>query len=102
MSTRLTEAMRVKNVMSMLTATPGWKELCGVLDAQIHNRRQQYELVPLESLDDVPKAEFAKGEMAALQFARNLPEVLIGTAQEVIDENKEVEQEDAESESAID
>lgn len=98
MSARLADALRTKAVLSALVASGGWKVLCEVIDEQIHNRRQEHELKPLESLDAVPKAEYAKGELGALQLVKRLPHAMIDSSQSVIDAEKTEEEENGEIE----
>lgn len=98
---RLSESLRAKNLMALLLASEGWKALCKILEAQIHTRRQEYELAPLESLDALPKQEYMKGEVASLSMVLNLPQAIIDGEQPVIDAAKEEErEEDGEEEEA--
>lgn len=99
---RLTEAMRAKNLMTLLLAHEGWIVLSKIINAQIHTRRQEYELAPLESLDALPKQEYMKGEVASLSMVLNLPQAIIDGEQPVIDAAREEEQEKNGEEASLD
>ncbi len=86
---RLREAVQQRNSFHDLLRSQGWDALAKVLEAQIETRRNKFELVPLESLDQVYAQEFLKGELAAFRLILRLPKDALDDAQAVIDETKE-------------
>ena len=88
---RLREAIQQRNGFRELLRSEGWDALTKVLEAQIEQRRNTFELVSLESLDQVYAQEFLKGELAALRLILQLPQDALDDAQAVIDSTKETE-----------
>lgn len=86
---RLRDAIEQRNSFADLLRSPGWDALSKVISAQIEQRRNRFELVPLESLDEVYAQEFLKGELATLRLILSLPQDALDDAQAVIDETKE-------------
>ena len=63
--------------------------MLSVLNEQIAHRTQAIILSPLKSIDAVGEQEYAKGEVAALKLAVQMPEAML---EAVIDELKQLEE----------
>jgi hypothetical protein len=57
-----------------------------LLDQQIANRRNQFELVPLEKMDQILGEQFLKGELAGFRVARIIVEARIEELESEIEE----------------
>lgn len=85
-SLRLREAQEERSNLLSLTHTPGWRWYTGLLDQQIANRRNQFELVPLEKMDQILGEQFLKGELAGFRVARIIVEARIEELESEIEE----------------
>lgn len=84
------ELREQKEVLQGLLSSPGWDLLREVLEEQIAHRTQAIILSPLESVDRLGVQEYAKGEVAALKLALQMPEAML---EAVVDELKQLEEE---------
>jgi hypothetical protein len=71
-----------------LISNEGWKELLKVLDSQIQVRLSTVMLTSLESHDQTLAQEFCKGEYAAFNLIKQLPDNALETVEYIIEENK--------------
>ena len=55
------------------------------LTEQLEMRRNEYELTPLNTMDEVLKEQYVKGELAQLRLVLQFPRNLIDSAQHTID-----------------
>lgn len=58
--------------LSDMLASEGWKIYIDIIAGHCQARRDQYELVPLKSMDQVLEEQFVKGELSGLRLAESL------------------------------
>lgn len=71
--------------LEQMKQTLGYKSLMEYAESQIQNRLGLV-LRPVETLNDVPASEFAKGEIAGIKLFTKFADILIRTLTEQIDE----------------
>ncbi len=86
-------AAEEKAAFEGLQQFPAWKKLVEIIEAQVEGRKKQVLLTPTASLDAIAEENFIKGEAAGLLLVLELPATLIETAEILIADTKESEDE---------
>jgi len=73
-----------KKALEALLASRGWSILSGILNSQVQTRCDAIILTPLEKRVAVFQQEYAKGEVAGIKLAVNLPQMLLDATLEDI------------------
>jgi len=90
---QMEEVRKTLREFQELLDSTGWARLVEVLEGQIAARVQLIRQ-PAEGFDGLVKQEFAKGEAAALELCKLLPERIVEDFQQQLDELKEEVKED--------
>lgn len=88
LSQALREAQEERSRLLSLLNNAGWRWYEGILDTQIEARRNNYELRPLETMDEVLAEQFTKGEIAGFRTAKV---IIIARVEELENEIEEHE-----------
>lgn len=78
------EAIRIKSLMKSLMDHEGFKLVLKQLEEQIKQRDNEVYALP-QSLDDIVRSPYVRGEVAGLRVAVSMHNILIDNAQLVID-----------------
>jgi len=73
---------------------PGFKLLREFLQAQAKARTESVILTPLNSMDEVPKREYEKGEAAGIIFAEHFVDIRLSDLAETIEDMLEKKESD--------
>lgn len=95
MDQRLVEASELRDKMLRLTASDGWAYLASILAERRANVARDVLLTPCAGVDAAFAQEYDKGRVAAYQELELLPQVLLDSATEVIEQFKSGDIEDA-------
>ena len=87
---------RLKNQMTELKESENWKSYVERVREQIKLRQSAVFAYPQTGLDNVVQNLYTSGEVAGLQFAIDLPDVVLEFAQAAIDGQRLKDQERAE------
>lgn len=79
----------VQSDLKALLSSRGWARLAEVLRARAMQTREQDYGSGIESMDDAFRSANRRGEIAGVQFALNLPSLLIEDHERDIDRVKE-------------
>jgi len=82
-------AMKERGVLKELVATPGWKFLMEIAEAQRMVRSNKILLTP-RAADEMTIQEFEKGEVAGVLLFMNMPATAIEALSDEIEEWKKV------------
>ena len=75
------KARDAKDAMRTLLQSPGWDLLSQWINTQITARRNKTELVPLESLLDIGKQEYMRGEIGFGRTILDAPTAILEAAE---------------------
>lgn len=81
----LSAAIRSKRAAELLLKTEGWVYLLEFINTGI-DLRMKTILEPLHSTDDAPRQEFMKGVMYGMKMIREWPQLVVETANELIEQ----------------
>lgn len=84
-SEELAEAEETIRIYSGLVESEGWKKLVEFAEDTVDKIVQPHIRQPLESLHELPKAEFRKGRAAGMSDLTELPYRLISEAKTLIE-----------------
>ena len=87
---RLAEAIKIKNEMSNLISSPGWKRLIAAAGSQVEGRTNS---VILEPTKNPYEQEYLKGEIHGIKAFMQIPSIILEESQGIIDLTKEKEEE---------
>lgn len=80
----LEECERVVHALKGLLASDGWKVYRDTIEKQQTTRFNQILLIPLPNLDAALEQEYTKGEVAGMRTAIMLPETLLQSTQDLL------------------
>lgn len=83
---QLSEAIKAKREMELLTSLPGWKSIVQIAKHQLQLRENSVLLKPTSNAFE---QEYQKGEIQGIKLFLQYPETLLENAKAVIDSTKE-------------
>jgi hypothetical protein len=86
----LRAAQEERSRLLSLTHHAGWKWYQDILEVQVTARRNHFELVPLQKMDEVLAEQFLKGEISALRLAQTIINARVEELESEIEEHEKV------------